>query len=186
MKWQFLVVPVVAFIAGLAGGWSSRFMKTEDLFELPSRQVVRAHRIELVDESGRTRAYIGSDGTSDAALVFVDDQKRERARFGLLHGPDVPMFEMRGWDDGGVRVGLYLTGVEDRPLVQFNDRERTRMNLGFRSGGDVPSPQDENWGIWFYGPQGEYESLARMGIERDRRTQKPQGFVSARGMGGTN
>ena len=82
MNVRSFVVPSSAFLAALAGGLVSHLRTNETASAKPDG-TLRATRIELVDQSGKTRAFIGTDSDRETALVFVDDQQRERAAFGL-------------------------------------------------------------------------------------------------------
>jgi hypothetical protein len=175
MNVGFPVVIVTAAFAGLTGGLTSRFLTTEKLFGYGP---IRATRIELVDDSGRTVVFIGTDKQKDTALVFLDDKNRERAKFGVWPGSYTPKFVMTG-EDGSDRVAFYLSRVDDRPTILLRDHESTRIHLGFAAN-DAPSPMDEDWGIRFYGPHSA-DVLTAIGIRRDWNDNKMQGFVFAKG-----
>jgi hypothetical protein len=98
MRFNFLAFPVIAFLAGLAGGWTSRFLPSSQS-SAPRFGVIQATRIELTDRVGRTRAFIGTDSERNTALVFLDDQARERAMFGVSgYKPYAPKLTMTGKD----------------------------------------------------------------------------------------
>ena len=74
----------MAFLAGLAGGLTSRVL-TPDTTNLRV-DTVRARRIELVDVTGKVTAVIGTDDQRDTAIVFLDEKMRERAKSGVWPG----------------------------------------------------------------------------------------------------
>ena len=179
MQIRSLVVPTVAFLAGLAGGLTSRLLTSSSMnLRLGT---VQARRIELVDGAGRLTAFIGTDDQGDTAIVFLDGKMHERAKFGVWPGSSTPKLVMTG-DDGKERVAFHLSRLDDRPMILLQDHERTRVHLGFFQN-DAPGPKDEDWGVRFYGPNG-YDSFAAMGMRRDWNDDKMHGFVFARGKDG--
>ena len=177
MNVRSLVVYVTAFVAGLAGGWTSR------LLPIKHYAPIQATRIELVDESGRTRAFIGTDSERDTAVVFLDDQKRERAIFGVWDSSYSPKMVMKG-GDGKERVVFHLSNVDDRPMILLGDHERTRVRLGFFPN-DAPSAKDEDWGLTFYKPHDFFHNrLAGIGMHRDWNDDKMFGSVYVEGKDG--
>ena len=180
MNIRFLAVPTVAFIAGLGGGWCSRLLPTLGIGELRAA-TVRANRIELIDATGKTKAFIGTDAHQDTALVFLDEEHRERAKFGVWPHSYTPKLVMTG-GDGNERLVVHLSHVDDRPMILLRDHERTRVHLGFYQN-DAPSPKDEDWAIRFYEPHSE-ESLAAVGMFRDADDERMRGFLFAQGKDG--
>lgn len=173
MNLRFLIVSVTAFLAGLAGGWTSRFLPTD--LSTSRYGTIRATRIELVDKTGNAKAFIGTDSDRDTALVFLDDKGRERAKFGLVYGPFAPMMVMYG-GDGKERVVFQLSMIDDRPMIFLGDQTGVRAHLGSYQN-DAPDPKDENWGLWFYPPHNPERSLAGVGIRRDYTDDKIKGYV---------
>jgi hypothetical protein len=180
MNLRFPVVIATAAFAGLIGGLASRLLTLPNLSERYGP--IRATRIELVDNSGRTIAFIGTDKQQDTALVFLDEKNRERAKFGVWQSSYTPKMVMTG-GDGNERVVFHLSAVDDRPMILLRDHERTRVYLGFYQN-DAPSPMEEDWGIRFYGPHLWEDSLAAVGMRRDWNDDKMQGFVFAKGKEG--
>src|ERR1700679_4217627 len=60
MNIRFPAVLVFGFVAGLTGGVASHFLTPEKRSDLRPGPL-RARRIELVDEAGKTRAFLGTD-----------------------------------------------------------------------------------------------------------------------------
>ncbi|HKA00039.1 MAG TPA: hypothetical protein VKE70_26190 [Candidatus Solibacter sp.] len=170
----------MAFLAGLAGGLTSRVL-TPDRTNLRVG-TVRARRIELVDVTGKVTAFIGTDDQRDTAIVFLDEKMRERAKFGVWSGSYAPKMIMTG-ADGKERVAFHLSRLDDRPIILLRDHQRTRVYLGFFQN-DVPGPKDEDWGIRFYDPHGYENSLAAIGMRRDWNDDKMHGFVFVQGKDG--
>jgi len=182
MNMRFLVIPATAVLAGLAGGLAPRLL-TAQKSSGDRYDTIRATRIELVDESGKVRAFIGMDRERDTALVFVDDQKRERAIFGVWYGSSSPKVVMRG-GDGKDRIIFNLSArVDDRPTIFLRDHDSTRVSLGFDEN-DAPDPKDEDWAIRFSPPHSYQHELASIGINRDPHDDKMKGFVFVKGKDG--
>ena len=139
---------------------------------------LRTTRLELVDGSGQVRAFLGTDKEQDTALVFLDDQKRERIVFGVWASSYTPKMLIEG-RDGNDRVALYLSRVDDRPMILLGDHERTRVHGGFFEN-DAPGPKDEDWGIRFYEPHNQ-GTFATLGMRRDWNDDKMTGFVYVKG-----
>jgi hypothetical protein len=137
----------------------------------------------LIDSAGRVAAFIGRDDQQDTAIVFLDQQMRERAKFGVWPRSYRPKMVMTG-GDGKERVDLHLSSVDDRPTIFLRDHERTRVRLGFFQN-DAPSPKDEDWGLRFYAPVDGYgNSLSAIGMRRDWNDDKMHGFVFSQGKEG--
>jgi len=182
MNIRRLVVPATAFLAALAGGVVSRLLTTEPV-SASRYGTIRATRFELVDESGRTRAFIGTDSERDTALVFLDDQRRERAIVGVWYGSYSPRLVMRG-GDGKDRVIVHLSPrVDDRPTIFLRDHDSTRVSLGFDEN-DAPDPKDEDWAIRFSPPHSYQHDLAAVGVQRDPHDDKMHGYVVVKGKDG--
>ena len=179
MNMRFPVVLVIGFVAGLIGGVASHF-------SLPERQsnlrpgTIRATRIELVDKAGRIRAFIGTDSQEDTALVFLDDQNRERAEIGVWPNTYSPKLVMTG-EDGKDRIRFHLSAVDDRPIIMLGDHERNRVELGYHQN-DTATP-DEAWSLVFYGPLSD-DLLSEGGIFQDFNSKQLGGFFYFRGKDG--
>lgn len=166
---RFPAVIVIGFVAGLGGGISAHLLLSE---KRGDPRDLRATRIELVDGRGNTRAFIGTDGEHDTALVFLDNHNRERMKIGVWPGSYSPKLVMSG-DDGHERIVFHLSVVDDRPMIFLRDSERTRVHLGYHQN-DTATP-DENWGLAFFGPH-EDAPLFESGVFRDYRSRKMGGF----------
>jgi len=182
MNMRFLMMLVTALLAGLAGGLSSRLLTPQKSSD-DHYGILRANRIELVDDSGRTKAFIGTDKERDTALVFLDDQHRERAVFGVGIGSYGPTLVMRG-GDGEDRVIFRLSPrVDDRPTIFLRDHDTTRVSLGFDEN-DAPSPKDDLWALRFSPPHSDGQhNWAGIGFNRDS-GDKMEGFVFVKGKDG--
>jgi hypothetical protein len=55
----------------------------EHKFSFHKRKRLGVNRIELVNESERTTAFIERHDQGKTALAFIDDQENERARIGF-------------------------------------------------------------------------------------------------------
>ena len=182
MNMRFFVIPVTALLAALAGGVVSHLLTNERLPEL-GNGTIRPTRIELVDEFGRIKAFIGTDRHGNTGLVFLDGQQRERAVFGVEYGSYQPTLVMRG-GDGGDRVIFRLSPrVDDRPTILLRDHDSTRVQLGFDEN-DAPGPKDEDWAIRFSPPHSSQHDLAAVGVQRDPHDDKMYGYVVAKNKDG--
>ena len=186
MNMRFPAVLVVGFVAGLTGGVASHYLTPEKRSELRPGPI-RATRIELVDEAGKTRAFLGTDDEQDTALVFLDDHSRERAKFGVWPNVYSPKLVMRG-EDGMERIRFHLTQVDDRPIIILGDHEHSRVELGYHQN-DTLTP-DEAWSLVFYGPHGDDKPvygnpLIESGISQDYKTKQMGGFFYFRGKDGS-
>lgn len=168
-------VLVACFVAGLMGGVVSHFFTHEKRSELRPGPI-RATRIELVDEAGKTRAFLGTDKDQDTALVFLDDHSQERGKFGIRPYSYSPTLLMRG-EDGRERVRFGLTAVDDRPIIILGDHERYRVLLDYHQN-DTATP-DEAWTLAFYGPHdpNNDQALIESGITQDYKTKRVGGFT---------
>lgn len=169
MKLELWLVPTMALLAGAAGG-----VATHILVHDQHPDVIRARRIELIDGSGRVAAFLGIDSERDTALVFLDDQHKERAIFGVRVDKE-PEAAMIG-RDGKDRVRIKLASHDERPMIRLGDHERTRVDLGFYQL-DAPDPRDENWGLTFYDPHRLDQRLAGIGMGRDYTDDKMTGYA---------
>jgi len=104
MQIRSLALPTMAFLAGLAGGLTSRV-------QAPRRADLRlgtlqARRIELIDATGRVTAFIGTDDQQDTAIVFLDHDTRRFV-------PTVPAFH----NTTGLIMTLFVAGMIGLVLV---------------------------------------------------------------------
>jgi hypothetical protein len=180
MGTHFTAVLVAGFLAGLAGGVTSHFL-TPEKWSGPGRGPIRATRIELVDEAGKTKAFLGVDTEQDTALVFLDDHNRERAKFGVWLSSYSPKFVMRG-EDGKERIQFHLSAVDDRPMILLGDHEHTRVHLGYHQN-DTGTP-DESWSLAFYDPHIEGIPLSEGGVFQDYKSKRMAGFFYFKGKDG--
>jgi hypothetical protein len=153
---EYLVL-VLAVSFGFGGGiLSTRF----SVASAASPQTIRATRFELVDASGRSIAFWGTDEYDQVIIAFTGGTKSELAAFGLL---------------SGLRGGLRLSGVDTKPRAALvvgqderpvlglsDDKGRSRVSLGFITA-DSLDPHPDTWGLVFRAP-GESGHRARAAI----------------------
>jgi hypothetical protein len=131
----------------------------------------------LVDSAGNTKALIGTDGEQDTALVFLDGQNRERAKFGLQHSVSTPTRVMNG-EDGKERVVFHLSVDDEIPMILLSDQDGIRVHLGYEPP-DFPDPKWDDWGISFQLPHSE-RSIAAVWMGPDYTNGKLRAhFVAA-------
>jgi hypothetical protein len=178
-------VLVACFVAGLMGGLVPHFFTPEKRSELHPG-LIRATRIELVDEAGKIRAFLGADIERDTALVFLDDHSQERAKFGVWANVYFPKFVMRG-EDGKERIRFHLSAVDDRPIMVLGDHERNRIELGYHQNDTVTT--DEAWSLVFYAPHSDKpfygNPLSETGIFQDYKSKQMGAFFYFRGKDGS-
>ncbi len=163
MKTQFVLTALVALLAGLIGGWASRFLPGPAVAE-GRYGTVRAQRFELIDESKKPRAFLGTttDGMKNTALVFLDSQQKEHAAFGVWANTATPYLLMKG-QEGSERFSVRLAYRTERPVIMLRDEKEYRVQLGFFPT-DYPSPSDNGWGLSFYDSNSPYRTLAGLGM----------------------
>jgi hypothetical protein len=163
MKTQFLLTALVAFLAGLIGGWASRFLPGPAVAE-GRYGTVRAQRFELIDESRKPRAFLGTttDGMKNTALVFLDRQQKEHAAFGVWANTTTPYLLMKG-QEGSERFSVKLAYRTERPVIMLRDEKEYRVQLGFLTT-DYPSPGDNSWGLTFHNHDSPHATLSGIGM----------------------
>jgi len=156
-KKDFVIV-ILSVISGYGGGVLS--MKPHAA-EAASQQTTRATRFELVDASGKSVAFWGTDEYGQVVIAFTGGTKGELAAFGLLS-------DLRG--------GLRLSGIDTTPRVTlavgdhgrtglglFDDKGRSRVSLGYIMA-DSLDPEPDSWGLLFRAPPGESGHRTRAAI----------------------
>lgn len=160
MKQLFLIA--AALFAGFVGGmFGTRVSRTS---ERPSpEQVVRAHKFELVDETGKVISFWGVDRDNYAVLAIgsywpkgygpggptnsppgVENPRNQRARLGVAG--DSPFLDLRG-SDGETRMMVNLS-IYDKPIIWMADETGRRLFLGVQQS-DTPGRDDNNWALSF-------------------------------------
>ncbi len=192
MKQTLLIV--AALLAGFVGGVLGTRVALAHR-ERPPEQVVRAHRFELVNESGQTISYWGVDRADNAVLAFgsrwpassggpndpsgrppqpLDNPHNQQMAIGVI--ADSPFLKLRG-PDGKTRVRLYLSSYQ-KPFLLMEDETGPRLLLGVEQS-DTPSPQDNDWSLAFYPERarigmytekigGQTYVRGSFGVQRDR------------------
>jgi len=183
---------VVAFLAGLIGGWASRFLPGPVVAE-GRYGTVRAQRFELIDESRKPRAFLGTttDGMKNTALVFLDHQQKDHAAFGVWANTTTPYIVMKG-QEGMERFRVGLAYRTERPVIGMRDEKEYRVQLGFLPT-DYPTPADNSWGLIFHDHDSPHSTLSAIGMGPELRKiplrsepntklppPKMRGFVSVR------
>lgn len=140
---------LVTLIVGAAGGVLGRGVLST---RSGPEAVVRAHRIELVDQAGRPIAFWGFDENDNAVLVFgrrngkdIHSQGNQVLLLGI-HASDNPMLQFRA-DDGKTRLRLYQS-EEAKPILIMEDETGPRIGLGIEQS-DTPSRRDNDWSLHF-------------------------------------
>ena len=187
MNKRFLLISATALLAGFAGGLAPRLLTAQKKPSDEHYGTIRATRIELVDETGKVRAFIGTNKQRKTAVVFLDDQGQERVIFGVWSGSSTPFMAMRG-ADGNDRFAIGFVPLSDeRPYMVLRDHEQTSVSLGFFEN-DAPDPRGDDWGLRFHQPHQHarfgLDSLAAIGLYRDAKDGKSAGFVVAEGKDG--
>jgi hypothetical protein len=157
-KKDFAIV-VLSVASGFGGGMLS--MKSH-VVEAADHQTIRATRFELVDASGKSIAFWGTDQDDQLIIAFTGGTQSELAAFGLLSGLN-----------GGLRISgidatpraTLLVGYHERPsLSLYDEKGRGRVGLGFVTS-HTPGPEEvahDAWALEFYatGQHGHREQAA--------------------------
>jgi hypothetical protein len=162
------VVSLAALFGFLGGAVTQRHAA-----EAASSEVVRATRLELVDETGKRLAFWGRDVRGNLVIGFEVAGSGEVAVLGLDSGKH-PFLTLSG-SDGRAHADLRL-GSGERPFLSLgHERCRRRVKLGY-VGYDAPSPEDDRWGLVFDAPRG-HRSVAAIGYSRNLLDGKLNGSV---------
>jgi len=140
----------VAVLIGFLGGAAFTQRHTADA---AAPHTIRAHRFELVDDSGKVLGAWGKESSGETALCFfgpiVGSGVKPLAALGVDTG-QMPFLTLSG-TDGRMRAALRV-GWGERPFLAMGDEKWAhRVGLGFLAP-DAPSLEDENWGLVFTAP----------------------------------
>ena len=120
--WNIVLTVIVVVV--LASRFGVRNRASEDA------QVVRATRLEIVDSSGKTKAFLGVDGTNSVPkLSLYDGEGREAAMLMLNSEGYGTIYFQSKQTEGRVSVG-YLWGSDSKgsepedPLASWGIRVR--------------------------------------------------------------
>lgn len=154
MKNSHLIV--IALLSGLVGG-SAGTAAVLALAHGRMEPAIRAHRFELVDNTGHTAAFWGTDPAGYVALEFFGQEQSgaDAARTGKkqleigLEGKDGSPFLQFSGSDGQLRVLLDLDDFQ-RPLLMMKDENSLGLTLGSERT-DTPQIRDksERWVLNF-------------------------------------
>lgn len=124
-----------------------------------AQAVVHARRFEVVDQTGKMRAYLGADsdtGLGDIVLVFLEPDGLRRSQLGVRSGTYRPHLLFYGDDgpadkparyDAQPRVSLSL-GDTGSPTFSMRGHDGDQMRLGAVYG-DVSRERELGWGLSF-------------------------------------
>ena len=101
-KRQFVVVVVVAALAGFAGAHMAMRFSTREAIaaEQPEiAQSIKVRRLNIVDDAGRTLVYLGTVAGEDWGLV-INDAGGRIGRISLLRNKDSSRFNMNSGLNG--------------------------------------------------------------------------------------
>lgn len=142
--------------AGLGVVTALQYHKSDAIIE-----TVRAKRIEVVDDTGRSRITL--QATKAASLEMMTSSGipqmrlavgREQLTNGSQTGPEVPSLEL-GLGGFAPGVGVYASG-NNRGTISFSNSQRTgKVMLGYFGTGDVEGVDDGMWGLSVSGRSGE-------------------------------
>ena len=176
---ESLRVMAVGLIAGFLGGMLSSKLATVRPVQAESSSV-RAQRFELVDEAGKLISGWGRNDGNDA-LIFFDEQGRQRAVFGFSRSPQSHMLIFRG-ADFRLRVAL-TTDLRGKSALNLGDEElESRILLGFLPD-DSPSLNSDAWGL-VLPKNGVLSSWAGIGVSKDPVSGTQRAYISVLGSNG--
>lgn len=171
-----VVVVLGALVAGFLGGqvhFDARAVSAA------SAGTIRADRIEILGESGKVLAYLGSDHGRNPSIHFLDGAGADAITLGLRG--DSPFLDLFG-RDSKVRATLRLENADRRPVLAMSDAGlEGRLMLGFLQP-DVPSPSWDRWGLLLRAPRGG--NIADLTMMRDPTMGSISGWLSVRGEDG--
>lgn len=103
-------------------------------------KVLKAHRVEVVDEKGTVRVALGSEGVQSGATIMVANENGE-TRFALATGPSLGcVLTMYGRGDGSESPGVVLharPGKQMPTLAIVSPESQASAELSFEAP-DVP------------------------------------------------
>ena len=171
---ESLRVMAIGLIGGFLGGMLSSKLATVRPVQAESSSV-RAQRFELVDEAGKLISAWGRYD-SDDALIFFDEQGRQRAEFGFSRSSQTHMLIFRGAD---ARLRVTLTSdLRGKSALNLGDEEReSRVLLGY-IGDDSPSPNSDAWGL-LLPKNGALSDWMSIGVSKDPVTGVQSARISA-------
>ena len=177
MRTREILMMMLASAFGFVGG--AVYSRVHTL-HVDDAQVLRGHRFELLDDSGRVIAFGRNDNLKNVVLGFRDKDDHSVATFGL--GSDrTPFFDMAG-KDGKSRVRLeldWMQQMQQKPtLVMSDEKWEGRVMFGFLPS-DYPDREWDDWGLAFRAPN--VGDLANIGLIK--RDGKLSGVANVRAAG---
>ena len=135
-KRQYGLLLVLAITAGVMGGTVSNrlFMNLPAFAQKASQQgeVIRAERLEVVDKSGKRRAWFGLAPHGNAGLGLYDQNENISATLTVTPERTTGLILVN--KDGNRRAGLVLS-AEDEPTLELYDKDKKcRMKLALATG----------------------------------------------------
>jgi hypothetical protein len=119
---------------------TSRFDVSTKVRAAENAQVVRASRLEIVDQSGKTRAVLGVDGTNS--------------------GPKLSLY-----NNDGREAAFLMVNSQGYGTMYFQDKKTEgKVSVGYLWGSDTATPSDiedplSSWGIRVRGLNGAQTSF---------------------------
>jgi len=163
----------IPLMAGLLGGVLAVQLSPSKV-EAAQPNIVRATRFELVDESGKVKAFLGYDGT-ESVIAFLNRDGKIRVKLGMSLELGDQILTFLG-TDGRSRVTI-TTDAYGKPSLNMGDESsESRILLGFIPN-DTPSPQDDAWGLVLLQP-GKFSDWAHIGTLRDPRSGKLRASIA--------
>jgi hypothetical protein len=149
MKVARMLTPFIATFCGFLGG--SLVTLIRPVAVASADNIVKASRLELVDDAGRIRATLGFGGAGHQPLLtFFSESGKDMTSVGL--SDDLPVLRFRG-TDGKTRAIFRLTASERPQLAMGDDRWEGRVMLGAIEGDYLPSQDRADWALKFSRPE---------------------------------
>lgn len=163
-----VIVLLGSVCAGYVGG--SVFCRGEARAD--DNALVRAHRIELLDATGRVVGRWSAEGSDRASRLClypgVDGCQLE-----IVANDTFAALTMRATRSS---VNVSLANVNGRPALNLRDGDTgAALVLGYHSG-DTPSRGDYSWALRFL--NGAFDTWTAIGTSVNPKTHSLQGFVS--------
>jgi hypothetical protein len=131
---------LVGLLSGVVGGLTSAYLVGHLGAAAATREdVVSAHRIQLVDSAGRTRALLAMSPDGGPGLFFYDTSGRNRLVLGL-YAPAESEYPFVVLNDGQQQAaGIFrLFGAKETPVVVLKNKGRDRSIYGLNPGSTEP------------------------------------------------
>lgn len=153
---KLVIVAICSFLGGIFSNWVSSGQATANNQIDKYADSVSARIFRLVDKNGNLRGALGFEETGSPALVFKDENGKNRFNIASLNSGCMVVFND---DRERMRVGMNLDEKGDFNLTYFDEKRTHRASLNFSS---IDGPK-----FTFLDDSGKI----RLGMQLDRNSQ---------------